>query len=350
MIAFRRNRVELVCIALGSAVLVGTVAAIGVDGLARDLRLIGWGLAVILLVESLSVLLNTGGWALAFPRGERMVSMSWLLAARLAGDAVNYLTPSATVGGELLRVRLLGRKRVPGSLRWGSVSVAKVGQSVAQAVFIFLGLTLALPRLLGGSPRTGWPGLVAAVVGGSAAVAVGAAFVWMVRRGFWATARGVLGRVRLARLLPPAWMGPGQDLDAALARLGAWRTAASLGCFVLGWAIGAVEIYLILNWVGDTVDWQTALAVETGSVILDGMLFFVPAKVGTQEGGKVAIFAALGLSPVRGLTVGVVRRIRELVYAAVGLIALAWLSARSSTDAKGVPASAPLGARSPRGV
>jgi hypothetical protein len=347
--ALRRRSVELACIALGLGVLAGTVWAIGVDTLARDLRHIGWGLGAILLVESLGVVLNTGGWALAFPRGERTVGLPRLFAARLAGDGVNYLTPSATVGGELLRVRLL-RHHVPASLRWASVSVAKVGQSVAQVVFIFLGLALVLPRPLGISPWTGWSGVVAAGVAGAAAVVAGAAFVWLVGRGLWATARAALGRARLARLLRPSWTGPGRDLDAALARLGPWRTAASLGCFVLGWAVGAAEIYLILYWVGDTVDWRTALALETGSVLLDGMLFFVPAKVGTQEGGKVALFAALGLSPARGLTVGVVRRIRELTYAGLGLIALAWLSAGSSVNAADLPADTPLGAQSPRGA
>src|SRR5262245_30258264 len=142
----RRRGVEVGCLALGGAVLAGTVWAIGVGPLVRDLSLIGWGLAAILAVESLSVMLNTGGWALAFPSGERTVSTRRLLAARLAGDGINYLTPSATVGGELLRVRLLGHA-MPASLRWASVSVAKVGQSVAQAVFIFLGLALVVPAL-----------------------------------------------------------------------------------------------------------------------------------------------------------------------------------------------------------
>ena len=62
---------------------------------------------------------------------------------------------------------------------------------------------------------------------------------------------------------------------------------------------------------------------ETGSVLIVGILFFVPAKVGTQEGGKVFLFSALGLDPVRGLTVGIVRRIRELAYAGLGLAVLA---------------------------
>ena len=284
---------------------------------------------MILLVESLSVVLNTGGWALAFPAGERTVSARRLLAARLAGDAINYLTPTATVGGELLRVRLLGTD-MPAPLRWASVSVAKVGQSVAQAVFIFLGLALVVPRLAELSPWLGWLPEAATLVAGVAAVGAGVTFVWAVGRGFWATIRGALTLVRLDWLLPASWAGPGQDLDAALARLGPWRVAASLGCFVLGWAVGAAEIYLILRCVGDAVDWRTALALETGSVLIDGMLFFVPAKVGTQEGGKVVLFAALGLSPARGLTVGVVRRIRELAYAGLGLIALGWLSARSA--------------------
>ena len=61
---------------------------------------------------------------------------------------------------------------------------------------------------------------------------------------------------------------------------------------------------------------------------MDGILFFVPGKIGTQEAGKVLLFAALGLDPARGLTVGVVRRIRELTYAVLGLLALGWLGTR----------------------
>ena len=233
---------------------------------------------------------------------------------------------------------------VPSSLRWASVSVAKIGQSLAQAVFILLGLALVLPG-------AGRGARVARVAGRDRRRLRGrrgrhrawVAFVWAVDRGFWTTAQGALRRVRLGWLLPASWAGPGRDLDATLARLGPWRAAASLGCFVAGWAVGAAEIYLILRWVGGAVDWQTALALETGSVLIDGILFFVPAKVGTQEGGKVVLFAALGLNPARGLTVGVVRRIRELTYAGLGLVALGWLSARPDAAARstaGRPASA----------
>ena len=319
----RRRWFELLVLGLGAGVLVATVWRIGIDDLVRDLRVLGWGLAFILLVESLAVACNTWGWMLGFPAGERTVTQGRLLAARLAGDGVNYLTPSGTVGGEFLRVRLLG-SGMPLGLRWASVSVAKIGQTVAQVVFVVLGLALVLPRLTRTAPWVAW------LAGGSAALLVSLAFAWLLSRGIWRTFASAVGGIGLRGWLPVAWAAPGRDLDAALRRLGGWRLAGSLACFLGGWTVGAAEIYLILAWLGGPVDWQTALAVETGSVLIDGILFFVPGKVGTQEGGKVVIFAALGLNPARGFTVGVVRRIRELAYASLGMAVLGWLTARQA--------------------
>ena len=336
---FRGKWIESAVLVAGLLLLGVTLRKIGLAGLLRDLSVIGWGLAVILLVESGSVLLNTWGWSFGFPSGERPVVPWRLVAMRLAGDGVNYLTPSATVGGELVRIRLLGGHGAS-SLAWASVSVAKVGQSLAQAVFVFLGLAVVLPRLTGLAP---WIG----VVGGAAgAVVASGGFVWLTGRGFWRTLAGLAHRLGLGRRLPALWSASGRDLDRALSRLGSWRTTASLACFVGGWAVGALEILLILYWVGAPVDWRTALAVETGSVLIDGILFFVPAKVGTQEGGKVFLFATLGLDPARGLTVGVVRRIRELAYAGLGLAVLACLTARAGTPHSSARAGAGLGVRS----
>lgn len=335
----RARWIELTLLGLGAGLLAGTMWHIGLDGLVRDLRVLGWGLALVLLVEGLAVAFNTWGWVLAFPAGERTVTHGRLLAARLAGDGVNYLTPSATVGGELLRVRLLGGGMSLG-LRWASVSVAKIGQTVAQVVFVVLGLALVLPRLVGTAPWVAW------LAGGAAAALVSLAFAWLLSRGIWRMFTGAVRGIGLRGWLPAAWTAPGRDLDAAVGRLGGWRLAGSLAWFLGGWTVGAAEIYLILAWLGGPVDWQTALAVETGSVFIDGILFFVPAKVGTQEGGKVVLFAALGLNPARGLTVGVVRRIRELAYAGLGMAALGWLTVGRAPTAR--PAALRHGTEHPR--
>jgi hypothetical protein len=46
-------------------------------------------------------------------------------------------------------------------------------------------------------------------------------------------------------------------------------------------------------------------------------------RAGTQEAGKALAFALLGLNPVQGLAAGVICRIRELIWAFIGLAILA---------------------------
>ena len=63
---------------------------------------------------------------------------------------------------------------------------------------------------------------------------------------------------------------------------------------------------------------EQALAIEVLSNVIDAMMFMVPATIGTQEAGKAAIFAGLGLAPSAGFTLAIIRHARELVWAAAG--------------------------------
>jgi hypothetical protein len=51
--------------------------------------------------------------------------------------------------------------------------------------------------------------------------------------------------------------------------------------------------------------------------------FFVPAQIGVAEGGSVAACVALGLSSATGLSLALVRRVRETAWIGVGLLLLA---------------------------
>ena len=68
------------------------------------------------------------------------------------------------------------------------------------------------------------------------------------------------------------------------------------------------------------MDIPTAVLIEMLSVFMDGVFFAVPGKAGTQEATKTAIFASLGMSPSLGFAFAVVRHIREIGWAAAGLL------------------------------
>ena len=312
----RRLDFNLVAALLGAGVLAFLLYRLGANQVLQQLALVGWGWLVIIGQEILPILANTAGWHYTFTAPHRTVSFWELFKMRQAGDGFNYLIPSATVGGELLRINLL-RQNLSIALGAASVTLAKFTQSLGQALFIALGLALAAPfaPLKPGLLPWLWLVLLGCL-----------AFLLLILAGLW---WGMFSRIgnflrewlphRVERFLPVDKIG---ELDAYIASFLKGQQGnfwASTGFFALGWALGAVEVFLIFHFLGLPVDLATAITVETLSVFIDGVLFFVPGKLGTQEGGKVLIFMSLGLPPVSGLAFGIIRRIRELAWAGVGM-------------------------------
>jgi glycosyltransferase 2 family protein len=299
----------------GLVLLVYLWRELGMTTLIANLRLVGWGIAPIVLQECLAYLANTLGWLAAFARPRPPIRLPQLLAARIAGDAVNYVTPTATLGGEFVRTRLL-RGQAAGTAIAASVAVAKLSQMLGQIAFIGVGLALSLH----GTPLPAM--LRLGLLGGLAVcAALAVALVLVQRRGMFAPL------LRLAQQW--GWQGHALELTRCLRHLDAeiaqfhrhaqGALGLSAASFFVGWALGALEIYLILWFLDVPITVHRALMIEALSVAIDGVLFFVPAKVGTQEGGKVLIFTLLGLDPAKGLALGMLRRIRELTWALIGL-------------------------------
>jgi len=116
------------------------------------------------------------------------------------------------------------------------------------------------------------------------------------------------------------------------------RFSLSTLFFMAGYAWGALEVLLICALMGIPMPLLTALSVEVLSNVVDSLLFMVPAKAGTQEAGKVAIFHGLGYPAGSGLAFGLIRHCRELAWAAAGLL-LYTLSRRAAGPAAAQPES-----------
>ena len=269
---------------------------------------VGWGIVLVVGQEVVAHLLNTLGWRFAFAR-EHVAALPFgeLLRLRLAGDAINYLTPSATIAGEYARVAMLG-DRLGADIRAASVVVAKSAQTLAQAVFIAAGLFLLGARFVIAGPGRS---LVFWWLGLGLPLAILLVYGWTAAR---------LSHVR-------ASLRNAARCLAAFLRDHPGRVVLSTLMFVFAYGWGSFEAYWICRFLGIPVPVFTALAIEVLSVTVDGILFVMPAKIGTQEGGKVAVFAALGLPAGLGLAFGLVRHVRELSWAGIGML-LYSLSAR----------------------
>lgn len=289
-----------------------------------------WGLAAVLGFQIFDHLLNALGWRFAFrPADAARVPMRLLVGARVAGDGVNYLTPSASLAGELIRPGMLGDV-LPDDVKNTSVVVAKFAQALAQAVFIISSLIIvALARfdLVAGRE------LLISAAGALLLLSLVSTAIFLL------THQGPQGGL--------FWKVGGARLQTIRSQMRGFlmthprRFAASVLFFALGYAWGLLEVMLVCRLIGVPIGPLQALAVETLSNVVDSLLFMVPAKMGTQEAGKTAIFAALGYAPATGLAFGLIRHTRELIWAAGGFTYYAVTRARRASRANAAGSAAP---------
>ena len=291
----------------------------GWTDLLHYLRLAGWGLALTVSLEAFARLANTLGWRVTIENYPPTLSFAELFVARIAGEAVDYVTPSAQIGGQFVMAMTVRRKLVL-SAGLVSVIVAALAEMVGQIGFISAGLLATLP-LEAEYHHLLWPAL-----GGLAfAIALAAGFLFVqLNRPFahlWrAATRLDLGRIASDEARESATLADATLLDFYQHHRA--RLLASCLCYLFAWSLGPLEIYILLRLLHEPATWQVAVMVEALGQLIERATFMVPAKLVSQEGGKALIMAMLGYPAEIGFVVGLLRRFKELIWVLLGLLAL----------------------------
>jgi len=309
----------LVC---GAALFVWLLAAIGPGAVVQAFTDLSWRLLIILVFPfGVTTLLDTLGWRYAFRRDT--VPFRALLGARLAGEAFNLTTPTASMGGEAVKAWLVRPWAALGE-SLPSVIVAKTTIVIGQALFVLVGLVAARTALASDSlviQGMEWLLVVQIVaVGGFVVVQAGGALSgstrWLQRLGWLSDRR----REPLTQI---------NDELAHFYRREPRRLTLSIVFHFLAWLIGALEPWLILRWMGLPVSLAEAAAIEAFSTGIRFAAFLVPGYLGALEAGHMAIFAALGLGGPAGLSFTLIRRVREAAWTGLGFLALIPLRAQT---------------------
>ena len=314
----------LVC---GAALFVWLLATIGPGSVVQAFAELSWRLLIILVFPfGITALFDTLGWRYAFRRDT--VPFRALLASRLAGEAFNLTTPTASMGGEAVKAWLV-RPWAPLAEGLPSVIVAKTTITIGQALFVVVGLVAAHAALPSDSlvvRGMQWLLVVQVfAVGGFVVVQAGGALRGSTR---WLQKLGWLSGSRLESVTQI------NDELAHFYRREPKRLALSIFFHFLAWLIGALEPWLILRWIGVPVSLAEATAIEAFSSGIRFAAFLVPGYLGALEAGHVAIFAALGLGAPAGLSFTLIRRVREAAWTGLGFLALAPLRAQAPPAAE----------------
>ena len=295
---------------------------------------LSWRLAIVLCFPvSLVAVFDTLGWRFAFLREVRF---RVLFAARLAGEAFNLTTPAA-LGGEAVKAWLL-RGHVPLDASLASVIVAKTTITIAQGIFLLLGVVVAWSTLLQGSLL--FYGMLWLLALEAIALSL---FVLVQTRGMFGWAGRLLDRLGVGAVRGRSTLGRVDDALGQFYRTAPGRLALSIAFHFGAWFLGSLETWLILRFLGVEVSFATATVIEAFGTAIKVATFLIPASLGALEGGFLATFVALGLSAPAAISFSLVRRVREVVWIAIGLVVFALMRPREPIGGLGGSGVGPAG-------
>jgi putative membrane protein len=240
------------------------------------------------------------------------------------GRSVNALLPVASIGGEVVKARLLALNDTKAVDAGASVVVDKTVQALSLLLWSLIGVA-ALVALRADDE------LVAAALGGAALLAAGIAGFIVVQRagtfGFLArSAAKVTGAASWDSIVESAG-----ELDTILRALYGRQGRIVLSCLVRLAARSAltVELMLVAYLMGHPLTLLEALMLKSLTGALRGAAFMVPGGLGVQEGGFVVLGALVGLPPEFTLSLSLATRGRELIVGVPGLLAWQHIEGRT---------------------
>ena len=311
------RKIKYALLFLGLLLFAFMIHQIGLGRIADELSKIGFKAVFLLIPYALVHLLDTYGWRATLRNRGDDVKFSSLFMARLAGEAVNYLTPSAYLGGEPLKAYILKKHRVPLIEGIASVVTAKTMIVVTQTLFILLGIFLAYIVAPPGSSIIYSSTLVVVLI---TLILVGVLYAQ--HRGIFTGLLKLLEKVRLPHGFLKRREHHLKDLDNSIAtfyRDDRKSFISSSLFFFLGWLVGSFEIYLLFQFLGEPVDLSMAITLESLVTVIRAVFFFIPGGLGALDGGIILLFGTFGFSPVTAMTFAIVRRVREMFWIGIGL-------------------------------
>lgn len=315
-----RKTLHVALLGLGLVLFIFLLSRVGLSPITLHFRALGWKLFLLLLPYAFGYFFFTLGWKAMLADGASVPS-SKLFLIRTAGEAINYLTFSASLGGEPVKAHLLCSHGVPLEKGLTSVIVTKTAMTLAQMTFTIIGITLAVGQIGLKSPFLAFSAALT-----MAWIPVMALFILIQRQGLFATLLHAAKRLRFLKTRLKRWEERIQGLDrqiAAFYEKEARSLILSWGLHLGGWTAQSLEVYLLLSFLGLPVDLPTALAIQSLSVLAKAAAFVIPGAVGAQEGGNLLIFLGFSLPAEAGMTFSLVRRGRELLWVGLGLLILA---------------------------
>lgn len=322
-------RLFTICVLIASLALFGwLLSQVDLEAVARLIGQLGWLAALAIVVAfAIGFQADVFSWHLAcltIAMSARWTLRLWLV--NMVGEALNVVAPFGSLGGEPFKAILLNRHyALPYRNGAASLLLIQTINSLAQVPLVVVGVILMFERDIL-SPALEATASVACVllVAFMGLVLAALHLRWLshllrfLERGRWGS--------RLTIALE-ALKGIEEQL-AEFVREHPARFSTALVFAFGNWLCGAIELFIILHFLGAHLPFADCWLIEAIVVLVRSATFFVPGHLGVQDGAITLMCGLLAGSADIGLAVALIRRARELFWSFLGLMIGGWFNLR----------------------
>jgi putative membrane protein len=305
----------------GLAATIAIVVWQGASDLVTALRAGGWALLLLVPLHLLPLLPDASGWDVLIDGHQslrRLFRIAWIR------QAVGRLMPVASIGGELVGIRLLMHEGVAPPIAVASVVVEVLSTLLSQLIFVLIGV-LCLVQAGGGV------GLIKVVLIG---LASGLLFILLLL--FFLRRVSIFGRLhRIAfdligrdRGLTASDLGDRIDEAIRVIVNDMRRLSLSTALQLLAMLVGSLEIWAAFAILSHPISLPEAVLVESLNQAAKHIMFFVPGALGVQEVTFIALSPLIGVSKEVALAVSLAKRGVDLIVGVPALLSWQWSEGR----------------------
>jgi hypothetical protein len=310
----------------------------GVGEIWTDIKQLGAGFLLVMLVSATRPIVRSLAWTLTF-RGEHRLRFRDALSAYLIGDAVGTLVPLGIFVSEPTKAALV-RKRVPLVASLSALAIENIFYSLSVALFIFAGTAALLFSF--NVPKT------LRIVSIAALVVIMLLFplAILVLRKQWKFLSGAVDLFYRRGIAGGFFERKRAGVREVEDRIyGFYDESRSRFLYIiileaLFHLAGVLEVFVTLWFISESKPGLLmAFVLESVNRFINVVFKFVPMRIGVDEAGSGTFTKLLGLTQADGVSLAIVRKARILVWTAVGvlLITLRGISWREVTaDAQAV--------------
>jgi Lysylphosphatidylglycerol synthase TM region len=309
----------VISLLVGLALFSYFVRKAGFNQVLEGISRLGAGFLLVIAISAIRQIARSIAWTLCMEPPVRLRFRD-ALRARIMGDAIGNILPFAGfLVSEPAKPALI-RDRVPLMAGFSALAIENLFYALSVALFIFSGMVALLLSFT--LPKGLRVVSIITMVVIAVVVALGAALI-IKRLKFISGTAGFLHR----RGLNAKWVEKGRTLEERIYGFYQRNSARFVpillleACFHLA---GAAEIYVTLSFISpdQPPTFLTAFILESVNRVITVAFKFIPLRMGVDEAGTGRVSKVLQFTMATGVTLAIVRKGRDVFWAATGMILL----------------------------